>query len=185
MWSDESATVFAIPQCITPQNVKAFPGDGKVTLTWDKVAGASNYAVFLRKGSEWLKIGSTGASTTFTSRGLPNGGKYFYMVKAYVNGSWSDESATVSASPTCITPQNVKAAGSAGRAVISWSAVSGASNYTVFVKNGSEWKALGSAGTKTSYTAAGLAAGSYSFAVKAYVNGAWSDMSAQVQANVT
>ena len=185
VWSDESATVFAIPQCITPQNVKAFPGDGKVTLTWDKVAGASNYAVFLRKGSEWLKIGSTGASTTFTSRGLPNGGKYFYMVKAYVNGSWSDESAVVSASPTCITPQNVEAAGGAGSAVISWSAVSGASNYTVFVKNGSEWKALGSAGTKTSYTAAGLAAGTYSFAVKAYVNGAWSDMSAQAQANVT
>ena len=184
-WSGESAVVSAIPTCITPQNVKAFAGDGKVTLTWDKVAGAANYAVFLRKGSVWLKVGTTGTGTAFTSRGLPNGGKYFYMVKAYVNGSWSDESAVVSAIPTSITPQNVKAAGGAGKAEISWDAVKGASNYAVFVKNGNSWKSLGSAGKATAYTAKGLAGGSYTFAVKAYVNGAWSDMSEAVTADVT
>ncbi len=184
-WSGESAVVSAIPTCITPQNVKAFAGDGKVTLTWDAVKGASNYTIFLRKGSAWLKIGSSGANTTFTSRGLPNGGKYFYMVKAYVNGSWSDESAVVSAIPTSITPQNVKAAGGAGKAEISWDAVKGASNYAVFVKNGNSWKSLGSAGKATAYTAKGLAGGRYTFAVKAYVNGAWSDMSEAVTADVT
>ena len=184
-WSGESAVVSAIPTCITPQNVKAFAGDGKVTLTWDAVKGASNYTIFLRKGSAWLKIGSSGANTTFTSRGLPNGGKYFYMVKAYVNGSWSDESAVVSAIPTSITPQNVKAAGGAGKAEISWDAVKGASNYAVFVKNGNSWKSLGSAGKATAYTAKGLAGGRYTFAVKAYVNGAWSDMSKAVTADVT
>ncbi|MCI5667890.1 MAG: leucine-rich repeat protein [Oscillospiraceae bacterium] len=185
-WSGESATVFAIPVCITPQNVKASAGDSKVTLTWDAVKGASNYAVFLRKGTAWLKIGSSGASTTFTSRGLANGGKYFYMVKAYVNGSWSDESAVVSAMPVCITPQNVKAVGGTGEATITWDAVTGASNYVVLVKKGTSWVTLGAAGTKTTYTAKDLTGGeTYYFVVKAYVNGAWSDMSETVSASVS
>ena len=186
VWSEESAIVSAIPVCITPQNVKASAGDSKVTLTWDAVPGASNYAVFLRKGTTWLKIGASGAGTTFTSRGLANGGKYFYMVKAYVNGSWSDESAIVSAIPVCITPQNVKAVGGTGEATITWDAVSGASNYVVLVKKGTSWVTLGAAGTKTTYTAKDLTGGeTYYFVVKAYVNGAWSDMSETVSASVS
>ena len=186
VWSDESAVVSAIPTCITPQNVKASAGDGKVTLTWDAVEGATNYAVFLRKGSEWLKIGTTGTGTAFTSRGLPNGGKYFYMVKAYVDGVWSDQSAVVSAIPMCITPQNVKAAGGAGKADITWDEVKGASTYAVMMKKGAGWITLGSTGAKTSYTATGLASGGkYYFAVKAYVGGSWSDMSQVVAANIT
>ncbi|MCI5667891.1 MAG: fibronectin type III domain-containing protein, partial [Oscillospiraceae bacterium] len=186
VWSEESAIVSAIPVCITPQNVKASAGDSKVTLTWDAVPGASNYAVFLRKGTTWLKIGASGAGTTFTSRGLANGGKYFYMVKAYVNGSWSDESAIVSAIPVCITPQNVQAVGGTGEATITWDAVTGASNYVVMVKKGTSWVTLGAAGTKTTYTAKGLTCGeTYYFVVKAYVNGAWSDMSETVSASVS
>ena len=185
-WSGESDAAWAIPLCITPQNVKASAGDGKVTLTWDAVKGASNYAVFLRKGTAWLKIGSSGAGTTFTSRGLANGGKYFYMVKAYVNGSWSDESAVVSATPVCITPQNVKAVGGAGQATITWDAVTGATNYAVMMKKGTSWLTLGSTGAKTSYTAKGLASGGkYYFVVKSFVNGAWSDMSETVAASIS
>ncbi|MCI5668408.1 MAG: fibronectin type III domain-containing protein [Oscillospiraceae bacterium] len=185
-WSGESDAAWAIPLCITPQNVKASAGDGKVTLTWDAVKGASNYAVFLRKGTAWLKIGSSGAGTTFTSRGLANGGKYFYMVKAYVNGSWSDESAVVSATPVCITPQNVKAVGGAGQATITWDAVTGATNYAVMMKKGTSWLTLGSTGAKTSYTAKGLASGGkYYFVVKSFVNGAWGDMSETVAASIS
>ena len=185
-WSDESATVSATPVCITPQNVKASAGDSKVTLTWNAVSGASNYAIFLRKGTEWLKIGASGTSNTYTARGLTNGGKYFFMVKAYANGSWSDESAIVSATPVCITPQNVKAVGGSGKATITWNAVSGASNYVVMVKKGTSWVTLGSTGTKTSYIATGLTSGGkYYFAVKAYVNGAWSDMSEPAAASIS
>ena len=181
-WSGESATVSAIPRCITPQNVKAFAGDGKVTLTWDKVDGASNYAIFLRKGSTWLKIGSSGASTTFTSRGLPNGGKYYYIVKAYVDGAWSDESAVVSASPVCTTPQNVTAVGGRNCVELSWDAVSGAAKYAVLMKNGTSWTTAGTV-AENSCTVTGLASDvTYTFAIKAYANGCWSDASAEATA---
>ena len=188
-WSEMSDSVSATPKApaaSAPTNVKASAGDSKVTLTWDAVPGATNYAVFLRKGTEWLKIGASGAGTTFTSRGLANGGKYFYMVKAYVNGVWSEESAIVSAIPVCITPQNVQAVGGTGEATITWDAVTGASNYVVMVKKGTSWVTLGAAGTTTSYTAKGLASGGkYYFVVKAFVNGAWSDMSATVSASIS
>ena len=185
-WSNPSAVVFGIPTRITPQNVKAFAGDGKVTLTWDAVKGASNYVVFMKKGNTSFNLGSAGTATTFTSKGLTNGSKYYYTVKAYVNGSWSDDSAIVSATPVCTTPQNVKAVGGAGKATVTWSAVKGASNYVVMMKKGTLWISLGSAGTKTSYTATGLASGGkYYFAVKAYVNGAWSDLSDAAPASIS
>ena len=177
-WSGQSDIVFAIPKNITPQNVEATGGDSKATITWDAVSGATNYAVLMKKGDSWLTLGSTGTGTTFTATGLTNGGKYYFTVKAYVDGVWSDQSEIVFAIPKNITPQNVKAVGGSGEATITWDAVSGATNYAVLMKKGDSWLTLGSTGTNTTYTATGLVSGGkYYFAIKAYAGGAWSDFS--------
>ena len=177
-WSTASEAISATPVNTTPQNVKATAGDSKVTLTWDEVEGATNYSVLMRKGTSWITIGASGANSNYTARGLVNGGKYFFMVKAYVNGAWSAASEIVSASPVNSVPQNVSAVGGDGSVTLTWDAVSNATNYAVLMKKGTSWITLGATGTKTTYTATGLVnGGKYFFVVKAYANGAWSSES--------
>ena len=183
-WSDYSTVATAFPTAgIIPQNVKAIGGDTKATITWDAVEGATNYSVLVRKGTEWVTLGASGSNTVYTARNLVNGGKYFFVVKAYVNGKWSAASDVVTAFSVGIIPQNVKAEGGDTIATVTWDAVSGATNYAVLMRKGTSWVTLGATGVDTSYTATGLVnGGKYFFVVKAYANGAWSDASVIVTA---
>ena len=52
----------------------------------------------MKKGTNWLTLGSTGTKTSYTAKGLAIGGKYYFVVKAFVNGAWSDMSEAVAAS---------------------------------------------------------------------------------------
>ncbi|MCI5667886.1 MAG: fibronectin type III domain-containing protein [Oscillospiraceae bacterium] len=93
------------------------------------------------------------------------------------------ETFTVQLREENIKPQNVKATAGDKQVTLSWDEVNGATNYTVLVKDGTSWKSLGATGTKTTYTATGLTNGTaYTFAVRAYANGKWSEMSDSVSA---
>lgn len=180
-WSGASKIVACCPYGTEPQNVKAIGGDSKATITWDSVEGATNYAVLMRKGSQWVTLGATGTNTTYTARNLVNGGKYFFAVRAYVDGKWSSYSEIVTAFPVSTVPKNVIATGGVGSATITWDSVDGATNYAVLMRKGTSWITLGATGTNTTYTASNLVSGGkYFFVVKAYANGAWSDASATV-----
>ena len=83
---------------VKPTNVKATPGDGKVTLTWDAVTGATQYRVCRNVGNGWVNYKDV-TTTSLVDTFVTNGTKYYYVVYAYVGGTWSDASSIVSATP--------------------------------------------------------------------------------------
>ncbi|MGN1423654.1 MAG: fibronectin type III domain-containing protein, partial [Oscillospiraceae bacterium] len=168
-WSGATA-IKATPVTTTPQNLKATAGDGKVTLTWDKVDGATAYTI--KGGSDSTIYAKSITANTYTVSGLKNGTTYTFRVFAYVNGKWS-AAAAVKATPVTTTPQNLKATAGDGKITLSWDEVPGATAYTV--KGGSDSTIYAKSITANTYTISGLKNGTtYTFRVFAYVNGKWS-----------
>ena len=172
-----SDIVYATPAASTkPKITKATPDNGQVTLTWTSVNGATRYAVYSVINGQWTNRGSTTA-TSMRVKNLANGIKYGFAVKAYVNGAWSTVTSSdiVYATPAVsIKPKITKAAAGNGQVTLTWSGISGASKYAVYSYLNGQWTNRGTT-TATSMTVKKLVNGTkYGFAVKAYVNGAWS-----------
>ena len=168
-WS-AAAAVKATPVTTTPQNLKATAGDGKVVLTWDKVDGATAYTV--KGGTDATIYARSIKTNTTTVTGLKNGTTYTFRVFAYVNGKWS-AAAAVKAAPVTTTPQNLKATAGNGKVTLSWSAVPGATAYTV--KGGSDSTIYAKSIKTNTTTVTGLTNGKeYIFRVFAYAGGKWS-----------
>ncbi len=154
----------------TPKNVKATSGSQEITLTWDKVAGATGYIIKSADG----KIKYTAKSikdTSYTVTGLTNGTQYSFKVYAYTDGKWY-ASSTKSKTPVG-TPTNIKVSAASKQATISWNAVKGATGYIIKSADG-KIKYTAKSIKDTSYTVTGLTNGtSYKFKVYAYTDGIW------------
>ncbi|WP_148449257.1 alpha-amylase family glycosyl hydrolase, partial [Paenibacillus tuaregi] len=81
-------------------NLKAAPGNGLVTLTWDAVPGAAEYRVYRAplEGGELEVVGSV-TDSSWTDTKVNNGTKYYYTVTAKTSSGESSLSDYVSATP--------------------------------------------------------------------------------------
>ena len=145
--TDDTAYVLS-----APTSLSATGGDQQVVLDWTAVSGASSYTVYWGTSS-----GISSSSTTlsnistdnYTHTGLSYGTTYYYKVAAVdANGtgtlssevsttpasSSSDNSTTTS---TLSAPSGLTATGGNQQVVLDWTAVSGASSYTVYWDNAS------------------------------------------------
>ena len=70
--------------------MKAKAADGKITLTWSKVSGATKYEVYKYSSAKkkYVRVAST-SRTSYTDKSVKNGKTYSYKVKAYrlIDGS--------------------------------------------------------------------------------------------------
>jgi hypothetical protein len=92
---------FTLVKLPAPAHLAATAGSRQVTLSWDAVAGATNYAVWYGTASQGpypTKQNSTASSTTVT--GLTNGTSYYFVVTANDTNGPSAISTEVSATPT-------------------------------------------------------------------------------------
>ena len=120
-------------------------------LSWNKVAGATGYQVYLYSGGKWVYT----YRTTTNSRVVTNaklGTTYQYRIRAYrtVNKThyFGPFSSTVKAKCVLTAPTAVKLGTVTDTAaVLSWKAVSSATGYQVYLKSGSKW--VGKANVKT------------------------------------
>ena len=179
-----SDIVYATPvgsaAVVKPKITKAQGQDGKVALNWTAVDGATNYAVYTYLNGKWSVAGYRTATGMYVT-GLTNGTKYGFAVKAYVNGAWTGitSSDIVYATPVgsaAVKPVITKAQGQDGKVALNWTAVDGATNYAVYTYLNGKWSVAGYR-TATGMYVTGLTNGTrYGFAVKAYVNGAWTSI---------
>ena len=182
-WTSVSSSdiVYATPTAAVekPKITKAEGQDGQVALNWTSVSGATNYAVYTYLNGTWSVAGYRTATGMYV-RNLANGTKYGFAVKAYVNGTWSSVSSSdiVYATPVSAAAKPVitKAQGQNGRVALNWTAVNGATNYAVYTYLNDKWSVAGYR-TATGMYVRNLTNGTtYGFAVKAYVNGAWTNI---------
>ena len=180
LWTEirNSDIIYYTPDFSKPYIIKAEPQAGKVALNWISVDGATQYAVYYTVGGKWYNAGTTTALGKYVT-GLTGGTKYGFAVKAYVNGTWTGITssnivyATPVGSAAVVKPKITKAQGQDGKVALNWTAVDGATNYAVYSYLNGKWSVAGYR-TATGMYVTGLTNGTkYGFAVKAYVNGAW------------
>jgi len=141
-----------------PDGVSAAPGDSQNTVSWNTVSGATSYNIYWQSTSGVTKASGTkiaDVTTPYAHIGLTNGTTYYYIVTA-ANGN-GESVASLEASATPVppapgTPAGVSAAPGNTQAILSWTAVAGATSYNVYTSTTSP---VTTAGTKTSVASAG------------------------------
>lgn len=137
-----------------PTNFKATSGNKKITLSWDAADGASSYTIYYRRAtsSKWLRAGTI-SKTAVNITGLTNGVDYEFKVTANGNDSGIVEiapSATTSTTVIARDPADDNddvtvsdeislisvTSTSRGTITATWTPVSGATSYRVYVAEG-------------------------------------------------
>ena len=164
--------------------VSAAPG--KSVLSWTGVEGATQYRVYRRvysngKWSGWATAAKSVKTTSWSDTDVVPGGKYKYRVRAYAGGAWTDYSNAETVTVPLVPALTVTAA--AGKNILNWSAVPGATQYRVYRRDNekgswSGWSVVCSKVVGTSWNDTKVTGGKqYKYQVRAYVSGAWTDYS--------
>jgi Pregnancy-associated plasma protein-A/Secretion system C-terminal sorting domain/Fibronectin type III domain len=171
--TSNGCTPGTVAVCTAPTNLTAgnLTSTG-ATISWSAASGASNYSLDYRASgaTTWTTVTVTGVSQAVSS--LTASTTYEYRVKTNCASSASGYSATatfVTTSATaCALPTNILAGSiTSSGATISWTAASGASNYTLDyrVSGAATWTTLTVAGTSQALTTL-TASTTYEYRVK-------------------
>lgn len=153
------------PACGDPTGLSASAiTTSSATVSWTAVSGALSYDVDYKANSSatWINAATGTTSTTVNLSGLTSGTLHDWRVRANCSGgSGNYVSAQFTTTSPCNAPTGLAASAiTATSATVSWTAVSGASNYTVEYKANSSatWITAASATTATSVSLSGLSA---------------------------
>ena len=136
-----------LDQLPAPRLTGATPGNGQVTLAWNKVTGAAGYQYLVLNAdktrivsTDWFS-GSYGDQTSGIVTGLTNGREYHFQVRAmkrgpatryiqWISGLWSN---TRSARPEGPPPpvENIRVTHNGTSLTVTWDASLGATGYDV------------------------------------------------------
>ncbi|MWC31393.1 fibronectin type III domain-containing protein, partial [Paenibacillus sp. MMS18-CY102] len=129
-----SSNEIALNRPSTPTNVQVVAGDKTATVTWNSVAHATYYQIYIStsENGTYKYVGFT-TSTAKTITQLVNGTKYYIQVVAVNDNGYSRSSSSVSVTAssqvTLSAPQIAKTVD--GGVYLSWSQVAGATQYEV------------------------------------------------------
>lgn len=151
--------------------------NGTFTLSWNKVAGADKYELYIRQANGSYKRMKTTSANSFTTAVAAYGKKYYYKAKS-LSGKNSRITSALGAAANAVNnkkltaPTGVKAVvNKNGTFTLSWNKVAGADKYEIYIKqaNGS-YKRM-KVTTANSFTTAVAKRGkAYSYKVRAVKN---------------
>jgi subtilase family serine protease len=155
-------------------------------LSWTAVSGATGYRIILTENGSTSVIGTVASGTSsVTVTGLTSGATETFVVEAYNTASTADSTSVSITMPVQVAlaaPTITSAAAlSSTSAQLAWTAVSGATGYSVLVVqlDGSTTSLGSVSATNTSATVTGLAAGStVTFEIEAFNSSAVADSAA-------
>ncbi|WP_127586801.1 polysaccharide lyase family 8 super-sandwich domain-containing protein [Paenibacillus koleovorans] len=170
-----------------PSGLAATAGNAQVSLTWNASSGATSYTVkrSTTSGSGYSNVQTGITGTSFVDTGRTNGTTYYYVVTATNSSGTSSNSSQASATPVAppSAPTGLGATPGDAQVALSWSAVGGASGYTVkrSLTSGGPYATIASGLGSTSYTNTGLSNGTtYYYVVSATNAGGEGSNSSQV-----
>ena len=150
-----------------------------ITVTWQKVNGATGYRLYRKDGTNWVTVKTIADANTvsYLAKGLISGQTYTYTVQAYYDSTvtgltqWSDYDETgVSATAEFGTPETEGQANGM-KITINWEAVSGAEGYRIYRKTAdTSWRTVATVDApNTTYTDENPVANVYyTYTVQAY-----------------
>ena len=140
-----SAEVTAVPRANAtapdaPASMTAVAGDGRVTISWRPVPGATRYTVYRDTNPGVRPSLSTvvgEGDSPYIDHDVTNDITYYYVVTGWLADVQGPPSAEVSAMPTASTsplvaPKNLAAAAANGSVTLTWDAVPDAQSYTLY-----------------------------------------------------
>ena len=143
-----------------------------ITLAWSKVARAQKYELSRKsaEGGDYSSITTT-KKTAYKDTSVSSGANYTYRLRALRKAggkTYYSKYVTLSSSTAVSSVSGVKTKSYLSRALITWSGVSNASGYDVFMQSGDTYKKKATT-TYPRFLSGKLKAGRvYSFAIKAY-----------------
>ena len=166
--SEANATSLAIPITTTASGTTS-----QVSLSWASVTNATSYNVYRStiSGNYVAVTPFTTATNGYVDSTVANGLTYYYVVTAVKGASESNQSSEVTSKPL-IAPTGLSATAGTTSIALSWTAVTGATGYTIYrsTTSGSYGAALSTSATN-SYTDNSASTGvTYYYVVK--TNGA-------------
>lgn len=178
-WTDVTASdiVYATTLDVKPRIIETYDEEGVIGINWTEVYAAEKYRIYYYADGKWIYSETT--STRALIAGLTRGKKYGFAVKALVNGKWTDVTSsdivyvTVSDFKPVITKAFTSGKGTVG---LNWTAVNGAEKYRVYYFADGKWTYAGERTELGMYVRNLTSGKKYGFAVKAYVDGQFTDV---------
>ena len=110
-------------------------GDGSVKISWDKIDGATKYAVAERENGNYINFTTFLTNTEYEITNLANGYTHLILVQAWVNGSWSkfDEGNFLRVTPSgpTVKPTIGNISSTSNTISVDWNKVPGAKRYAI------------------------------------------------------
>ncbi len=129
-WSPSITVIVGENITEAPQNIEITPTNYAITMSWDKVIGATSYEV-----EENGNVVGRSRGLTYCHEGLSASTEYTYRVRSVNSagvGEWSDEvSITTLANPPLSIPGNIIATPTMSTISLVWDAVDGAASYDI------------------------------------------------------